>query len=87
MSFTTEVNDRGGTRGTSEVAGISLYYFLYDDFIIEILIKAEAAEKRSKDFKQGGGGEKLKAKAKQLEEAERKNREAGGPNSLKWSVS
>ena len=49
--------------------------------------KAEAAEKRSKDFKQGGGGEKLKAKAKQLEEAEKKNREAGGPNSLKWSVS
>ena len=49
--------------------------------------KAEAAVNRSKDFKQGGGGEKLKAKAKALEEAEKKNRDAGGPNSLKWSVS
>mmetsp|Transcript_29675 Transcript_29675/g.42367 ORF Transcript_29675/g.42367 Transcript_29675/m.42367 type:complete len:81 (+) Transcript_29675:61-303(+) len=50
-------------------------------------MQAEAAEKRSKDFKQGGGGEKLKAKSKALEEAEKKNRELGGTNTLKWSVS
>ena len=49
--------------------------------------QAEAAEKRAKDFKQGGGGEKLKAKSKALEEAEKKNRELGGTNTLKWSVS
>ena len=46
----------------------------------------EAAQARSKDFKQGGGGEKLKAKAKALEEAEKKQRELGGPNALKWTV-
>lgn len=33
---------------------------------------AEAAEKRSKAFQQGGGGEKLKAKAKALEEDKEK---------------
>ena len=35
-------------------------------------MKAEAAAKRAKRFQQGGGGEKLKAKAKALEEAEKK---------------
>ena len=39
-------------------------------------IMAAAAEERSNTFKQGGGGESLKAKSKKLEEAERKNREA-----------
>ena len=48
--------------------------------------QAEAAEARSKDFKQGGGGDKLKAKAKALEEAEKKQRELGGPAALKWTV-
>ena len=48
--------------------------------------QAEAAEMRSKDFKQGGGGERLKAKSKALEEAERKNKAAGGPNTLQWTV-
>ncbi len=38
---------------------------------------ADAAEARSNSFKQGGGGDSLKAKAKKLEEAERKNRELG----------
>ncbi len=47
---------------------------------------AEAAEKRSKAFQQGGGGEKLKAKAKALEEAEAKNKALGGDNALKWNV-
>lgn len=47
---------------------------------------ALAAEERSKKFSQGGGGEKLKAKAKALEEAEKKNRDLGGPNTLKWNV-
>ncbi len=45
--------------------------------------QAEAALARSKEFKQGGGGEKLKAKAKALEDAEAKNRTAG-PD-LDWS--
>ena len=49
-------------------------------------IAAAAAEERSKKFSQGGGGERLKAKAKALEEAERKNRELGGSNTLKWNV-
>ena len=48
--------------------------------------QAKAAEERSKNFKQGGGGEKLKAQQKALEAAERKNREAGGQNALKWNV-
>ncbi len=49
-------------------------------------IQAKAAEERSKDFKQGGGGEKLKAKAKRLEDAENKNRAAfGGPSALQAS--
>ncbi len=48
--------------------------------------QAKAAEERSKDFKQGGGGEKLKAKAKRLEDAENKNKIAfGGPGALKAS--
>lgn len=38
---------------------------------------ADAAEARSNSFKQGGGGEALKAKSKKLEAAEKKNREAG----------
>ena len=50
-----------------------------------VCCQAAAAEQRSKDFKQGGGGEKLKAKAKALEDAERKNRE-NGPNQLKWQM-
>ena len=47
---------------------------------------AEAALERSKKFSQGGGGEKLKAKAKALEEAEKKNRDLGGEPALKWTV-
>lgn len=47
---------------------------------------ATAAEERSKKFSQGGGGEKLKAKAKALEEAEKKNKDLGGPNALRWNV-
>lgn len=46
-----------------------------------------AAEERSKSFKQGGGGEKLKAKAKALEEAEKRNRELGGPSPhMRWQT-
>lgn len=33
---------------------------------------------------QGGGGDKLKMKQKRLEEAEKKNKELGGENTLKW---
>ena len=40
-------------------------------------LQAEAAIERQKTFKQGGGGEKLKAKSDALEEAKRKNKEAG----------
>jgi len=47
---------------------------------------AEAAVERSKKFSQGGGGEKLKAKAKALEEAEKKQRDLGGEPALKWTV-
>jgi hypothetical protein len=36
---------------------------------------AEAAENRTKSFKQGGGGENLKAKADKLEAARAKNAE------------
>ena len=39
--------------------------------------KAEAALARTKEFKSGGGGEKLKAKAKALEDAQQKNKDAG----------
>ena len=49
-------------------------------------MQVDAAEQRSKDFKQGGGGEKTKAKAKALEEAEKKQKELGGPTMLKWTV-
>lgn len=49
-------------------------------------MQADAADARSKDFKQGGGGERLKAKAKALEEAENKNKEIGGANKLRWQV-
>ena len=42
-----------------------------------------AAEQRSKKFSQGGGGEKLKEKAKKLEEYEQKNKEIGGPSPLR----
>jgi hypothetical protein len=34
---------------------------------------------------QGGGGDKLKMKQKRLEDAERKNKELGGKNVLKWN--
>lgn len=57
-----------------------------ETYFIMSRIQAEAAEKRAKDFKQGGGGEHLKAKAKKLEEAEKKNKELGGENALKWNV-
>jgi hypothetical protein len=49
-------------------------------------LQAQAAENRSKDFKQGGGGEKLKAKQKALEDAQKKNEELGGGPNLKWNV-
>lgn len=48
--------------------------------------QAEAAEQRAKSFQQGGGGDKLKAKAKALEDAEKKNKELGGNNALTWTV-
>lgn len=44
-----------------------------------------AAEERQKQFKQGGGGETLKAKAKKLEEAQRSNLEKGGKGMMKAS--
>ena len=47
--------------------------------------QADAAIARSKQFSQGGGGERIKAKARALEQAEKKNAEIGGP-SLKWTV-
>ena len=47
---------------------------------------AAAAEARSKKFSQGGGGERLKAKAKALEQAEKKNRDLNGGPTLKWTV-
>jgi hypothetical protein len=46
-------------------------------------LQAKAAEDRSKDFKNGGGGEKLKVKQKKLEEAQKKNRDIGGPDMLR----
>ena len=49
-------------------------------------IKAEAAEKRTKTFKGGAGGEKLKAKQKKLEEYEKRNRDLGGDYALKWQA-
>ncbi len=48
--------------------------------------RAAAAEARAKTFKQGGGGEKLKAKAKALEEAEKNNKANSGGVGLKWTV-
>ena len=60
---------------------------LSEEEIAERRAKAAiAAEERSKKFSQGGGGEKLKAKAKALEDAEKKNRDLGGSNTLKWNV-
>ncbi len=54
-------------------------------FIYRYLRKAEAAEERSKKFNQGGGGEKLKAKAKALEDARQKNNSMPGNNkNLDW---
>lgn len=44
-----------------------------------------AAEERQKDFKQGGGGDTLKAKAKKLEEAQKKNAEKGSGGMMKAS--
>ena len=49
--------------------------------------QADAADKRAKNFNQGGGGEKIKAKAKQLEAAEKANAEKGGGPNMKWNVS
>eukprot|EP01040_Poterioochromonas_malhamensis_P000757 gene759-807_t len=47
--------------------------------------QAKAAEDRAKNFKQGGGGENLKAKQKALEDAQKKNAEKGGQD-LRWTV-
>jgi hypothetical protein len=47
-------------------------------------MQADAAIARSKQFNQGGGGEKLKAKTKELEKHEQKNREAGGKE-MDWN--
>ena len=102
----------------SRIPTLNLPVFLY-------MAKVEATAARSKNFNQGGGGEKLKvidgtnilqlssdfifayhhftnyfwaplifinlsesfkAKAKSLEEFEKKNKELGGPNALKWNV-
>eukprot|EP00607_Mallomonas_marina_P008995 CAMPEP_0182417710 /NCGR_PEP_ID=MMETSP1167-20130531/2142_1 /TAXON_ID=2988 /ORGANISM="Mallomonas Sp, Strain CCMP3275" /LENGTH=47 /DNA_ID= /DNA_START= /DNA_END= /DNA_ORIENTATION= len=46
---------------------------------------AQAAETRSKNFSQGGGGEALKAKAKKLEDAQKANKEFGDTApAMKW---
>ncbi len=49
---------------------------------------AEAAETRANRFQQGGGGEKLKAKALAREKAEKDaTREGGGgDNAMRWQV-
>lgn len=47
---------------------------------------SDAAEARQRTFKQGGGGEKLKAKAAKREAAERDAR-LTGPNQLTWTAS
>mmetsp|Transcript_15615 Transcript_15615/g.34510 ORF Transcript_15615/g.34510 Transcript_15615/m.34510 type:complete len:84 (+) Transcript_15615:163-414(+) len=56
----------------------------------EVARRREVQEKavldRQKDFKQGGGGDKLKAKAKALEGAEKKNRDMGGPSTMNPAV-
>lgn len=40
-----------------------------------------------KHHSKGGGGEKLKAKAKALEDAEKRQKDlGGGPSTLKWTV-
>lgn len=59
----------------------SLHFILTTS--VTCFLQAEAAENRSKDFKQGGGGEKLKAKQKKLDEAKRKNNDIGGPDMMR----
>jgi hypothetical protein len=49
-------------------------------------VQEKAVLDRQKDFKQGGGGDKLKAKAKALEAAEKKNRDMGGPSTMNPAV-
>ena len=46
----------------------------------------QAAEARAKTFKQGGGGERLKAKSKKREAAEQEARmRGGGENQMRWT--
>ncbi len=48
---------------------------------------AEAAEARANRFQQGGGGERLKAKALAQEKAEKDAaRVGGGDNAMRWQV-
>ena len=48
---------------------------------------AEAADSRSKDFKQGGGGDALKAKAKRQEQARVESASRGSNHpGMNWSV-
>lgn len=49
-----------------------MYYFMFNGYFYSVSLK-------------GGGGDKLKMKQKRLEEAEKKNKELGGENTLKWS--
>ena len=53
-----------------------------------VYIQADAALQRSKQFNQGGGGDKLKAKAKAREDYEKRNTMLGGDSGtgLKWTV-
>jgi len=48
-----------------------------------MFLQAQAAEDRSKDFKQGGGGDKLKKKQRELDAAKKKNNDIGGPDMLR----
>jgi len=47
----------------------------------------KAAEERKRNFRQGGGGEKLAERARKLEEARRKNDKLlSTPSPLKWTI-
>lgn len=66
-----------------------IYLTLYDHVCGDSLLststvsQAKAADERAKEFKHGGGGEKVKAKQKKLEEAQKKNKDIGGPDMLR----
>ena len=72
------------------------FYWLYFHRLQETLTEEQkserreaariAAEQRAKDFKQGGGGESLKAKAKRQEEIREKNAGTSNNNGMRWQV-